>query len=85
MSIWEAIEDLEFTREKLIRTCPYKWTRAMEFALNNLRTIANWKKDPVKAIRYFLDVIWMKTNDQFNQEFIDEIISQIEDRMHADK
>lgn len=81
MTIKEAIEDLEFERHVKEVTCPYKWTKAQEFAYNNLKTISVWKDAPVKAIRYFLNVLWCK-HDGIDQEFIDEIISKIEERLH---
>lgn len=36
MTINEAIEDLEFRKEMLLRTCPFKWSPAEEFALQFL-------------------------------------------------
>lgn len=82
MTIKEAIEDLEFERHVKEATCPYRWTHAQEYAYNNLKTIESWKDAPVKAIRYFLGVLWCK-HEGIDQEFIEEIISQIEERIHV--
>lgn len=41
MTIQEAIEDLEFRKELLLRTCPFKWSPAEEFALQFLKEHAD--------------------------------------------
>ena len=83
MTIKDAIEDLEARKAFLKRTCPHCWDPAIELALIELKERYRYLENPMHMIRKALDLLWCRY-EGIDSEFIEEIISQIEDRMHAE-
>ena len=81
MKLRDAIEDLEAREAFLDKTCVVYWDPAINTALKALKEKADFADDPLKGISYWLTRLWMKS-DSIDTVFMNEIISQIEERIH---